>query len=340
MSMPPVAHHSLCRNNVMKDQRCSYVVIHEDATVPGGDLRSFAAYLSSIAVAGCEVIVIDDTPSFDRNRRILRWVGRHVAPLPRHRALSGAVDPLRAALDIASCEKIIVANARVRHDAGTIEAMCALLDAHEIVEPQDYCDPLPWWGGVDAGRILVHRAIDPLPDHGATLGFRRAAVRGLHDGLDDRDDAVRRLQAQGAVVSAAPELFVRCEPPRMATWLRERARQADDDFALPLKTAFFFALLPVAALLIAFGGTSLAGSYAAALVVGSLALALRGRAGASQVFPFRACLFAPLWLLERSVSVYWALLRKLSGVNVERPLEVSRAGVPPAGEAASHRRPG
>ncbi|HEV2718590.1 MAG TPA: hypothetical protein VG323_01125 [Thermoanaerobaculia bacterium] len=306
----------------MRDQRCSYVVIHEDATVPSGDLRSFAAYLSSVAVAGCEVIVVDDTPSFDRNRRVLRWVGRHAAPLPRHRALNGAVDPLRAAFDVATCEKIIVANARVRHDAATIDALCALLDAHEIVEPQDYCEPLPWWGGIDTARILVHRAVDPLPDHGATLGFRRVAVRGLIDGLvDDHDDPVRRLQAQGAAVHSAPELFVRCEPPRVGTWLRERARQADDDFALPLKTAFFFALLPVAALLIAFGGARLAGGYVGALVVGSLALALRGRAGAAAIFPFRASLFAPLWLLERSMSVYWALLRKLSGVNVERPVE-------------------
>src|SRR6266536_2764424 len=106
-----VAHHSLCRNNVMKsrsnsDRRCSYVVVHEDETASPDDLRSFAHHLSTLAVAGCEVIVVDDTASVDRNRRIFRWVGRHVAALPRHRALSGAVDPLRAAQDLASCEKI------------------------------------------------------------------------------------------------------------------------------------------------------------------------------------------------------------------------------------------
>ena len=291
-------------------------------------------------MAGCEVIVVDDSPAFDRNRRVLRWVGRHVPPMPRHRALSGTVDTFRAALDLASCEKIIVANARVRHDAATIAAMCTLLDRHEVVEPQDYYDPLPWWGGIDAGRMLVHRGIEPLPDHGATFGFRRAAVRGLHDAFDDGgDDAVRRLQAQGAAVHSAGSLFVRCEPPAVASWLRERARQANDDFALPVKTAFFFALLPVAVVLLAFGGASLASGYAGALVVGSLALALRGRAGAAEVFPLRACLYAPLWLLERSVSVYWALFRKVTGATVERPAEVA-SGVPPAGEAASRRRPG
>ena len=306
------------------------MVVHEDATTSPDDLRSFAAYLSDLAVAGCEVIVVDNTPAFARNRRVFRWVGRHV----------GAADPIRVALDAASCEKVIVANEWVRHDAATIVALCALLDVHEIVEPQDYCDPLPWWGGIDTGRILVHRAVEPLPDHGATLGFRRAAVRGLHDGLDEHDEFVRRLQAQGAVVHSAPELFVRREPPGIGAWLRERARQADDDFALPLKTAFFFALLPVAMLLTAFGGIPLAGGYAGTLVVASLALALRGRAGAAAVFPFRACLYAPLWLLERSVSVYWALLRKLSGVNVGLPVQTRSAGVQPPGQAASRRRPG
>jgi hypothetical protein len=108
------------------------------------------------------------------------------------------------------------------------------------------------------------------------------------------------------------ELFVRSEPPAAGAWLRERPRQADDDFVLPVKTAFFFALLPLAALLLAFGGVPLAGGYAGAIVAGSLALALRGRVGAAAFFPLRACLFAPLWVMERSVSVYWALLRKVT----------------------------
>ena len=301
------------------DRRCSYVVVHENADASPDDLRSFAHHLSTLSVTGCEVIVLDDTASFDRNRRVFRWVGRHVAALPRHRALNGAVDPVRAAIDLASCEKVVVGNARVRHDADTIASMCALLDVHEVVEPQDYYDPLPWWGGIDAGRMLVHRGIEPLPDHGATFGFRRAAVRGLRglDAFDDgNEDCVRRLQSQGAAVHSAGDLFVRCEPPTVSGWLRERVRHANDDFALPLKTAFFFALLPVAALLIAFGGAPFAGGYAGALVIGSLALALRGRAGAAGVFPFRAALFAPLWMLERSISVYWALLRKMAGRSV------------------------
>ena len=38
----------------------------------------------------------------------------------------------------------------------------AMLDAHDCVEPQDYFEPLPWWGGIEAGRMLVHRGIEPM----------------------------------------------------------------------------------------------------------------------------------------------------------------------------------
>lgn len=301
-------------------RRCSYVVVLDDPSFDTNAVRDFANYLSGVGVTGCEVIVIDDTPSCDCNRRILRWVARHVTVLPRHRSLSGAADPIRAAVDLASCEKVIVASPRVRYAPDLIDRMCALLDTHEIVEPQDYYDVLPWWGGIDAGRMLVHRGIEPLPDHGSTFGFRRAAIRGLRslDALDfGGDDCVRRLQDQGAEVCCAADVFVRCEPPRISGWLRDRARLAGDDFSMPVKTAFFFALIPLIALLAALGGIALAGGYAGVVALGSVLLALRGRMGASQFFPMRVCLFAPLWVFERSVSVYWALLRKVSGGGVE-----------------------
>jgi hypothetical protein len=94
-----------------------------------------------------------------------------------------------------------------------------------------------------------------------------------------------------------------------------------------VKTAFFFALLPVAILLATFGGFRLAGGYAGAIAFGSMVLALRGRGGATTFFPLRACLCAPLWVFERSVSVYWALFRKLqdSANDASRPTVAERA---------------
>jgi len=259
------------------------------------------------------VLILDAASAngFERNRTTLRWVGRHVPAAGR--------DPVRAALSLAACEKVIVAAPDVRYTPAELETVCGLLDLHEVVEPQDYLDPLPWWGGIEAGRMLVHRSIEPYPDHGATFGFRRSAVRRLRgiDLLDIGEDQVRRLSSQGAEIHTGPDLFVRRRPPQLGDWLRERTRQAEDDFAMPLKTAFFFALIPIAVLLTLFGGVRLAAGYCGAIAFAAVALAVRGRIGAATVFPLRACFYAPLWVMERSVSVYWALILKMRGTTAE-----------------------
>lgn len=312
------------------DRRGTYLIALEQRIATFDQVQELAEYLSFIAVADFDVVVIDASPRHivERNRRILRWVARHVTARPQHRAPWGVLDPVRAAIDVAACDKVIVAGPEVRYSEESLDDMCALLEMHEVVEPQDYFDPLPWWGGVDAGRMLVHRGIDPLPDHGATFGFRRTAIRGLRarDGATPEIDPVRRLASQGAEVFSAVEVFVKRIPPLLADWWRDRPQQADYDFAMPAKTIFFFSVLPMLMVLALLAGTRVAGGYAGAIAIGSIALALRGRAGAGQVFPWRACFYAPVWVLERSISVYWALLRKVrEGVIV------------PSGEPIVHR---
>jgi hypothetical protein len=320
------------RHRNPKDRRCTYLVTIERSDDP----RDLAQYLSSIQLEDCDVVIIDDSRPdvFDENRRVLRWVGRHVAPLPRHRSASGAIDLVRAGSALAACEKVIVAQSTVRYTPAELDELCSLLDSHEVVEPQEYFEPMPWWGSIDAARMLVHRAIEAHPDHGRTFGFRRSSLRGLRglelDLIDDGEDAVRRLAMQGAEVHAASELFVRRTPPELEEWVEERPRLAGDDFALPVKSAFFFGLLPMALLLMVFGGLRLAGGYAGAIAFATVALAVRGRAGAAPFFPLRACLFAPVWVLERSVSVYWALFRKLRVTTTE-------PGTAPAAERANPR---
>src|SRR5256885_433810 len=233
-----MAHHSLTercmRQRKQSDRRCSYLVVLDgDSSV---DLRELAAYLSTLGVAKCEVVVVDASSehTFHRNRRVLCWVSRHVAARPRHCNAVGAVDAVRAAIDLASCEKVIVADANVRYGAEALDQLCTMLDAHEAVEPQDYFEPLPWWTGIEAARMLVHRGIEPMPDHGATFAFRQSAVRGLRaveHGWATSDDAVRRLASQGVEVASACGVFVRRLPPMLYRWLDERPRQADDDFS-------------------------------------------------------------------------------------------------------------
>ena len=314
------------RNHRHQERRCSYVALVEDATASTSELRELAAYFSSLSVAGCDVVILDPSPrlQFELNGRVLRWVGRHVAVRPEDRSARG-IDLLRAASEHAACEKVIVAGEDIRYTAEAIGQICDLLDIHEVVEPQDYLDPLPWWGGIEAGRMLIHRGIEPRPDHGATFGFRRSALRSLRALAPSSELNSRRLAAIGAEVHAAAEVFVRREPSPLGEWLSSRPRRAGDDFGLPLKTVFFFSVLPLLLLLAVLGGPRDAGGYAGTIAFASLALAIRGRAGtAAAHFPMRACLFAPLWVLERSVSVYWALFRKLRGTDED----VSRVAAP------------
>ena len=307
--------------NRAPDRRCSYVVRVGNAATSFDELRDLAAYLSALGVAGCDVVILDPSPrlQFDINGRVLRWVGRHVAMWSR-------VDLVQAASMIADCEKVIVAADEVRYTPEAIAQLCDLLDAHEVVEPQDYLDPMPWWGGIEAGRILVHRGIEPQPDHGATFGFRRSALSSLRTlgSASSADMHSRLLAAMGAEVYSANDVFVRRQPGALGEWLESRARLAGDDFALPMKTAFFFSLVPLLVLLATLGGLKLAGGYASMIAFASVALALRGRSGAATFFPLRACLLAPVWVFERSMSVYWALFRKLRGVDVD----VSHVHVP------------
>jgi hypothetical protein len=301
------------RTRTEQERRCSYVIAIERSDACA-DLRPLAQYLSTLGVAGCEVIVVDGSAPelFERHRRVIRWVARHIAPRPAHCTAAG-IDPVAAAIDLAHAERVIVADAAVRYTASDIDQLCDLLDLHEVVVPQAYLDPLPWWGGIDAGSMLVHRGIEPAGD-GGTFGFRRTAVRGLRAidvHAEESEQPLQRLGMRGAEVFAASDVFVRREPPQLDAWLHDRPRRAAAELAMPLRTALFFALLPLALIFGLFGGLRTAAAYGGAIAMASLVLALRGRAGASPFFPLRACLYAPVWVLERSISVYWALLQKL-----------------------------
>src|SRR4029077_15548124 len=97
------------RHRAQRDRLASYIVILDPGTT---DLTEFAAYLTTIAVAGFEVIVAELPAAFEENDRGLRWVGHHVRTRPQHRSFSGAIDPLRVAMDVATCDKVVVADER------------------------------------------------------------------------------------------------------------------------------------------------------------------------------------------------------------------------------------
>src|ERR1051325_3508356 len=119
------------------DRRCSYVVVIDGEGV--GDLREFAAYLSDLGVAKCDVIIIDGSSehTFARHRRVLCWVGRHTPARPRHRNFPGPIAPVVVGVDLAAGTKVIVAPPAVRYSQKAIDEICPMLDTPEPVEPQD-----------------------------------------------------------------------------------------------------------------------------------------------------------------------------------------------------------
>ncbi|HEY3053502.1 MAG TPA: hypothetical protein VGK04_08960 [Thermoanaerobaculia bacterium] len=269
-----------------RSHRCCTYAVALDGEMSDGEIRSVARYLSTLSLAGCEVLIVDNCSpeQFEDHRRVLRWVGRHVA---------GAFGITVSAAELASCEKVIVAVADSRYTASEVESICELLDRHEVVEPEEYVHPLPWWGAIDAARVLIRRGVDQLPR--STFAFRRSAFRD-HGALPGY---------------RAKNVFVRREPPRLASWLKLRPREASADL-------FFLAFLPLLIVLAVIGGMQVAADGAGLIAFASIGLAVRGRTGARKFFPMRACLYAPLWIAERSLSVYWALFDALRAVPAAR----------------------
>jgi len=124
----------------------------------------------------------------------------------------------------------------------------------------------------------------------------------------------------------ARSLFVPRKSCAAGHFLRQRVRQAYDDFAQPARLALELSLLPG----VLFGRRRWPLlPLAAAAAAAGLAEAGRRRAGGTRVFPASSALWAPAWLLERSVSIWVALGFRLAG------------GIPYAGEritTAAHSR--
>jgi hypothetical protein len=303
------------------DRRCTYVVSIADSDARNTDWTSLSPYLSELAVANCEVVIVDGSSpeQFEKNSTVLRWLGRHVAASVSSACVNAAggnaapVDAVREAMALASCDKVIIASPAVRYSVADIEALCAALDVHEVVTPQEYLAPLPWWSAIDAAQLLVHRAVSHVPEHPRTFGIRRSAVRALVEPELSQLHPVDDLESHGAEVWGCGDLLVRREPATFGAWLRERPREAAHLFGNPLRTAVLFLLLPLALLLGAFDGASAVIAFAITVSLLSVGLALRGRGGVGMVFPLRACLAAPLAVLERSLTIYLALAMKLAG---------------------------
>jgi hypothetical protein len=295
--------------------RCTYLLPIRRSVFSADEARDFAAYFQALAIADCEVIVVDGSVDdvFAQHARAWANICRHQSVDRRFGYLNDKVNGIHTGVEIASCEKIILADDDIRYTAGDVDEMCTLLDQAEVVRPQNYLFPLPWWARMEAARMLINRASLKIGDYPGTCAFRRSTMLrvGHYDGdvLFDNEEIIRHFATAGATIDYAVDFFIHKRPPELAKWKEQRPRQAYEDFPLRTKTAAFVAI-PIVLLisLIAAGVVGiLVSGLLIALVSSAVAILGRARGEAEKFFPAFVPLYAPLWIFERAGSTYWAL---------------------------------
>jgi hypothetical protein len=275
--------------------------------------RDLAAYLKAIAPHCAEVIVVDGSPPEVFAANAAAWGGHatHAPPAAGEDWLMGKVSGVRTGIRLASRDRVVIADDDVRYEPEALRRTARLLDEHDLVRPQNFFSRLPWHARWDTARTLLNRAFGR--DFPGTLAARRSRLlaMGLYDGdvLFENLELIRTVRAHGGSVVAPLDLYVAREPPPASHFWGQRTRQAYDDFALPPRMALWFAVLPLLAL------SRARRRPFRALVPAGLSVALaelgRRRAGGRAVFPASSSLLAPVWILERGVCAWLALLQRL-----------------------------
>lgn len=289
----------------------------------GAQRGELADYLARIAPHCAEVIVVDgsDPEVFAANAVALGTHAIHVPPGEGEEWLMGKVAGVRTGVVLASRERVVIADDDVRYEPEALRRVAELLGEHDLVRPQNYFDPLPWHARWDTARTLLNRSFSR--DYPGTLGVRRSRMlaMGMYDGdvLFENLELMRTVRAHGGSVASPLDLYVARVPPSATHFWGQRTRQAYDDFALPLRMALWLAVVPLLALDWRFSkpgvgkGARRRGHLAPAAAALAIAAAETGRrrAGGRAVFPATSSLLAPVWILERGVCAWLAVLQRL-----------------------------
>lgn len=289
-------------------------------------LSELAAYLQRLAV-WIPVTVVDgsDAELFARHRDAFPAQVNHIRPVAPAGSGSGQSDSRRpgngkvtgvlTGIRAARSEFLVIADDDVRYTREALAAVVGHLGSAEVVRPQNYFDPLPWHACWDTSRTLINRAWSA--DFPGTLGVRRSALLatdGYEPVLFENLELIRTVKAAGGRECIVPDLFVARRPPEARHFLKQRVRQAYDDFGQPRRLAVELALLPAAL------GSFFLPAQTRPLVLPGLALAAtaaaevgRRRNNGTAVFPLRAIWFAPLWTAERALCIWCSLAFRLAG---------------------------
>jgi Glycosyl transferase family 21 len=294
-------------------KRCTYLLPIRRINFDGTEAEQLRGYLAVIQAVGCEAIVIDGSAEkvFARHHESWSNVCRHEPVDRRFGYLNDKVNGVHTGVVRASNEKIILADDDIRYSPADIEQTCALLDQFEVVRPQNYYSSAsgspPWWAKMEAARMLINRATLRNADYPGTCAFRKTTMAraGEYDGdvLFDNEEIIRHFARSGARMCYANDFFIEKRPPDLRKWLEQRPRQAYEDFGLRFKTILFAAFLPIAVGIALIAGIEWLGIFGFSILV-AFGGWLRG--SARKYFPLHTCLFAPLWIAERTLSTYWA----------------------------------
>jgi hypothetical protein len=278
----------------------------------GSGRRELTDYLQRLRSSCRDIIIVDgSSPAvFAENERAWGAWTLHVPPDPDTACRMGKVAGVNTGLRRARHEYVVIADDDVRYERHALERIATLLERCDLVRPQNFFAPLPWHARWDTARSLLNRAFGG--DFPGTLAVRRSPIveAGGYDGdvMFENLELIRTVEARGGRTCAPLDLYVRRLPPSARHFWGQRARQAYDDFAIPARMAIWLSTLPLA---IALSRTRRWAVPAAAAATCVLAERGRRRAGGSHVFPASSSLLAPLWVLERGVCAWLAVLQRL-----------------------------
>lgn len=276
-------------------------------------LDDLAAYLRDV-VQWADVLVVDGSPDdlFERHSAAFPSEVHHLRP--RALGRNGKVAGVLTGMAHVSGERVVIADDDVRYSADAFRRMVSLLEEADVVRPQNYFLTSPWHARWDTARSLLNRALGS--DYPGTLGVRRSTLMatGGYDGdvLFENLELIRTIRAAGGLEVRADDLFVGRIPCSARHFVRQRIRQAYDDFAQPSRLVVELGVLPVLVLLGRRRHPARNYLIFALALVGLAEIGRRRRDG-RQVYPSTAALWAPAWAAERSLTVWAALCLRLTG---------------------------
>jgi hypothetical protein len=273
---------------------------------------ALADYLDQLVCWCADVIVVDGSPVEIFCANASRWSNRirHVAPDPARQALMGKVSGVLTGIDLARYDRVVLADDDVRYDEAGLIRVVTTLEHHDLVRPQNFFSPMPWHAVWDTSRTLLNRSTGQ--DFPGTLGVRRSTVVAMGgysgDVMFENLELIRTVKAYGGTVVSPLDLFVRRLPPTSHHFWRQRTRQAYDDFAIPPRMLLWLSILP--ALVFAMIRRRPRSALLAAVACVVLAERGRRRSAGTEVFPWIASVLAPVWVLERAICAWLAVIQR------------------------------